>query len=146
MILQYGTGFNYEVMNATHQTIGQVARASGVGVETVRFYERQKILPKPNGSGYRLYLPDTVARLRFIKRAQALGFSLEEIGELLALRASPRSTCGQLRRKAEAKCTEVDGKISELRRLRKALDGLIGECSGEGPVSRCTILANLEDN
>ena len=135
-------------MTATHQTIGQVARASGVGVETVRVYERQKILPKPkrNDSGYRMYLPDTVARLRFIKRAQALGFSLEEIGELLALRTSPRSTCGQVRRKAEAKRTEVDGKISELRRLRKALDGLIGECSGEGSVSRCTILASLEDN
>jgi MerR family copper efflux transcriptional regulator len=135
-------------VTATHQTIGQVAKASGVGVETVRFYERQKILPKPkrSGSGYRLYSPDTVARLRFIKRAQGLGFSLEEIGELLALRASPRSTCGQVRRKAEAKRTEVDGKISELRRLRKALDELIGECSREGPVSRCTILASLEDN
>lgn len=135
-------------MTATHQTIGQVAKASGVGVETVRFYERQKILPKPkrNGSGYRLYSPDTVVRLRFIKRAQGLGFSLEEIGELLALRASPKSTCGQVRRKAEAKRAEVEGKISELRRLRKALDGLIGECSGDGPVSRCTILARLEDN
>jgi len=132
----------------TNQTIGKVAKASGVGVETIRFYERQRILPKPrrNGSGYRLYSADTVARLRFIKRAQGLGFSLEEIGELLALRASPKSTCGQVRRKAEAKRAEVEGKIKELRRLRKALDGLIGECSGEGPVSRCTILASFDKN
>lgn len=135
-------------MTATNQTIGQVARASGVGVETVRFYERERILPAPkrSGAGYRLFPAETVARLKFVKRAQALGFSLEEIRELLALRASPRSNCGQVRRRAERKRGEVEGKISELRKLKNALDELIGECSGEGPVSQCTILASLEEN
>ena len=134
-------------MTATHQTIGQVARASGVGVETVRFYERERILPAPkrSGAGYRLFPAETVARLKFVKRAQALGFSLEEIRELLALRASPRSNCGPVRRRAERKCEEVEGKIKELRKLKKALDELIDECSGEGPVSQCTILASLEE-
>jgi len=75
-----------------------------------------------------------------------VGFSLEEIRELLALRASPRADCGQVRERAERKREELDGKITELRRLRRALDKLIAECSGEGPVSRCTILTSLEEN
>ncbi|MBC8243264.1 MAG: MerR family DNA-binding protein [Verrucomicrobia bacterium] len=130
----------------TEQTIGQVARAAGVGVETVRFYERQQLLPAPkrNGVGYRQYPPGTVSRLRFVKRAQALGFSLSEIGELLSLRASPRSTCGQMRGRAEMKRSEIDKKLRDLRRLRRALDKVIQECSGDGPATRCPILAALE--
>ena len=135
-------------MRAHLQTISQVARAAGVGVQTVRFYERERILPAPkrSGAGYRLFPENTVERLRFVKRAQGLGFSLEEIRELLALRASPRADCGQVRERAERKREELDGKITELRRLRRALDKLIAECSGEGPVSRCTILTSLEEN
>ena len=83
--------------------IGQAAQAAAVGVETVRFYEREGLLPKPKRSaaGYRLYPPDTVKRLQFIKQAKQLGFTLSEINELLSLRASSRANCGHVRARAE---------------------------------------------
>ncbi|MBC8325666.1 MAG: heavy metal-responsive transcriptional regulator [Verrucomicrobia subdivision 3 bacterium] len=134
--------------DGTFQKIGQAAKAAAVGVETVRFYEREGLLPKPkrSGAGYRLYPPDTVARLRFIKQAKQLGFTLKEINELLSLRASSRSNCGDVREHAERKRDEIDGKLRELRKLRRALDQLIEECSGEGPVSECPILGAMEVN
>jgi MerR family copper efflux transcriptional regulator len=98
-------------------TIGQLARRAGVGVETVRFYERQGLLaPPPRGtSGYRQYPQDAVARLHFIRRAKALGFSLREIRELLSLQVDPTGSSGEVQARAHAKLADIDGTIRTLR-------------------------------
>jgi MerR family transcriptional regulator, copper efflux regulator len=97
-------------------TIGKVAKGTNVGIETVRFYEREGLIEKSprRDSGYRAYPADTVDRLRFIKRAKELGFSLKEIKELLALRIAPGTTCGQIKKRAEAKIEDIEDKISNL--------------------------------
>ena len=127
-------------------TIGQVARSAGVGVETVRFYERQGLLQEParKESGYRQYPEDVVARLRFIKRAKELGFSLKEIKELLALRVDPDTTCAEVKSRAEAKIADIEEKIQALLRIKKALVKLTKACSGRGPTSECPILDALD--
>ena len=127
-------------------TIGQVARSAGVGVETVRFYERQGLLEEParKDSGYRQYSQDVVARLRFIKRAKELGFSLKEIKEQLALRVDPTTTCAEVRSKAAAKIADVEQKIEALQRIRTALVKLTAVCRGRGPTSECPILDALD--
>lgn len=127
-------------------TIGEVARRAGVGVETVRFYERQGLLEEParKDSGYRQYADDAVTRLRFIRRAKELGFSLKEIQELLALRLDPATTCAEVRGAAEAKIADVEERIQALQRIKKALKKLTAACSGRGPVSACPILEALE--
>lgn len=126
--------------------IGQVARRAGVGVETVRFYERQRLIDQPlrRASGYRQYEEDVVARLRFIKRAKELGFSLREIRELLALRVDPGTTCAEIRGKAEAKIADVENRITALQKMRKALKKLTMACRGRGPISECPILEALD--
>jgi MerR family mercuric resistance operon transcriptional regulator len=91
-----------------------------------------------------LYPPDTVKRLQFIKQAKQLGFTLSEINELLSLRASSRANCGHVRARAERKRDEIDGKLRELRRVRRALNNLIEECTGEGSLSGCTILGAMD--
>jgi len=126
-------------------TIGRAARAAGVGVETIRFYERRGLIeqpPKPYG-GFRTYPRETVERIRFIRQAQELGFSLREIGELLALRADPATDCARVRERAIAKRAEVERKISQLMRIRAALDELIAACPGEGAVRACTIMEHF---
>ena len=104
-------------------SIGQVARRAGVGVETVRFYEREGLLEEPprRASGYRLYSEQVVTRLHFIKRAQKLGFSLKEISELLLLRVDAQTSCDEVRQRTEAKLAEVERKLVELQRMRQAL-------------------------
>ena len=128
-------------------TIGQVARHAGVGIETVRFYERQGLLAEParKESGYRQYAEDVVGRLRFIRRAKELGFSLKEIKELLALRVDPTTTCAEVRSKAAAKIADVEQKIEALQRIRKALVKLTAVCRGRGPTSECPILDALDN-
>lgn len=127
-------------------TIGKVARMSGVGIETIRFYEREGLIPEPprRDSGYRQYPPATIERVRFVKRAKDLGFTLAEIKELLNLSVGPKATCADVKRKAVEKIKEVDAKISDLKRIRKALNRLTDQCRGKGPVSECPILENLE--
>src|SRR5438067_1662226 len=127
-------------------TIGQVARRAGVGVETLRFYERQGLLEEParTASGYRQYPPDVVARLRFIRRAKELGFSLREVEELLALRLDPTTTPADLKRRAAAKVADVDARIRDLQRTKDALLRLTASCSGQGPLAGCPILGALE--
>jgi len=122
--------------------IGQVARASGVGVETVRYYERAGLIEAPprRPSGYRCYPADTVARIRFVRRAKDLGFSLGEIGELLHLRVDPDCTCATIRQRAQAKIADVEGRIGELETMRDALLQITRQCEGDGPVSECPIL------
>ncbi|MCI0462003.1 MAG: MerR family DNA-binding protein [Gemmataceae bacterium] len=127
-------------------TIGQVARRAGVGIETVRFYERQGLLEEPprKESGYRQYPADVVSRLRFIKRAKELGFSLREIKELLALRFDPDTTCAEIRQRATAKIADIEAKLRDLQRMKQALVKLTQACKGSGPLWECSILEALE--
>jgi MerR family transcriptional regulator, copper efflux regulator len=127
-------------------TIGQVARRAGFGIETVRYYERNGLIDEPPGkmSGYRQYPESVISRLRFIKRAKELGFSLREIKELLSLRVEPTTTCSDIRERAEAKITDIEGKIQSLERMKEVLTGLTASCGGVGPVSECPILEALE--
>ena len=127
-------------------SIGQVARFSGVGVETVRFYEREGLLEEParRASGYRQYSQDAVTQIRFIKRAQQLGFSLKEILELLTLRVDAETSCEQVKECAAAKLAEVEQKMAELQSMRQALLQVASLCAGEGPSSRCPMLDALE--
>ena len=127
-------------------TIGRLADAAGVGVETVRFYERCGLIqqpPKPNGTGFRVYPEETEHRIRFIRQGQELGFSLREIQELLSLRADPAADSGDVRMRATAKLAEVNRKIAELERIRAALETLIAACPGSGAVYACSIIDAL---
>lgn len=126
--------------------VGELARKAGVNPQTIHYYERRGLLPKPprTESNYRAYPEETVLRVRFVKRAQELGFTLKEIKELLSLRAAPRSRCGDVRGRAQLKLRDIDTRIRTLRAMRKALTKLIGECSGMGPVTQCPILEALE--
>lgn len=126
-------------------TIGQVARLAGVGIETVRFYEREGLVTQPERrpSGYRQYSDDVVSRLGFIAAAKELGFSLKEIKELLDLRVGPDATCSDVRERAKAKIADVEGKIRTLQRMKASLVKLTKACRGRGPVSECPILDAL---
>lgn len=128
---------------ARTMTIARAAEQAGVGVETIRFYERKGLIEqplRPHDGGYREYDRETVARIRFIRQAQELGFSLREIGELLALRTDPNADCSDVRMQAVAKRRDVDGKIAQLEDIRSALDVLIARCPGGGDLSACTIM------
>jgi MerR family mercuric resistance operon transcriptional regulator len=128
-------------------TIGKVARLGGVGIETIRFYEREGLIANPprKESGYRQYGPETVSRLRFIHRARELGFSLKEIKELLFLRLDPGATCDSILDRAEEKIREIEERIQTLQRMKKALKALARACPGEGPVTKCPILGVADD-
>jgi len=127
-------------------TIGQVAKHSGLGLETLRFYERKGLIEEPprTDSGYRQYPEDVVGRIRFIKRTKELGFSLKEISELLSLRVDPGTTCADVRKQTELKLTDVEEKIRALRRIKTALKKLAASCVGTGPTSECPILEALD--
>lgn len=128
-------------------TRSEVAEQSGVGRETVRYYEERGLIPTPrrSASGYRLYNEDDVRRLRFIGRAQELGFTLKEIKELLALRTGPEASCSDVKGRAERKIRDVREKIRDLQRIERALTILSDACSGEGPTSTCPILEAMQD-
>lgn len=125
---------------------GELAKRAGVNVETLRFYERKGLLPQPprRESGYRQYPPENVRRIRFIKRAQELGFSLGEIKELLGLRVQAGTTCADVRERAEKKIRDVRQKIADLKAIERALGKLTASCSGRGPLTQCPILENLD--
>ena len=127
-------------------TIGQVARRASVGVETIRFYEKRGLLDRPprKESGYRLYQEDAILRLRFIRRAKELGFSLKEIGELLSLRLNPSKNCGHVKKQTEAKLDDVEARIKSLQRIKRVLTRLSAACDGKGRISECPILEALE--
>ena len=127
-------------------TISHAAKRAGVGVETIRFYERRGLIrqpPKPQSGGFRYYDKDVVERIRFIRQAQELGFSLREIKELLSLQADPGADCADVRTKAIAKRTEVERKIGQLQHIGAALDELIASCPGGGALRVCTIIDAL---
>jgi MerR family copper efflux transcriptional regulator len=127
-------------------TIGDVAKEAKVNIETLRYYERRGLLASParSTSNYRLYAEDTVRRVRFIKSAQELGFSLKEILELLSLRAEPHTKCEDIRKRAEAKINDIEAKIASLRAMKQALTKLVAECAGSGPITECPILESFD--
>jgi MerR family copper efflux transcriptional regulator len=129
-----------------HLTIGQVAKRAGIGVETVRFYEREGLLEEPERrpSGYRQFDESIVARLRFIRRAKELGFTLREIKELLSLKLDRSTTCADVKNRAEVKITDIEAKIESLKRMKRALVKLTKACSGRGETSDCPILDALD--
>jgi len=128
--------------------IGELASAAGVTTDAVRYYERLKILPRPSRTpaGYRLYSEGDVERLRFIKQAQSLGLSLDEVKELLPGRGAGLSECRRVRDLLSAKLGELDAKISEMRTFRKTLAAYLAECEEalDGKrVDRCPVLFKI---
>jgi MerR family transcriptional regulator, copper efflux regulator len=126
-------------------TIGQVAKLAGVGVETIRFYEREGLLAQPDRkeSGYRQFDDEAVPRLRFIRRAKELGFSLKEIRELIDLQADPEASRANVKHCAETKLAGIEARIRDLLRMKDALKKLVDACPGEGPLIDCPILDAL---
>ena len=129
-------------------TIGKLARVAGVGVETVRFYERKGLIARPQRPwrGFRQYSSDAVRRIRFIRQAQALGFSLAEIDQLLDLRTDPESDCSAVKSRASAKLDDVRGKIDRLRQIEGALEQVIAAYPGRGGLGGCSIIEAMEPN
>jgi Hg(II)-responsive transcriptional regulator len=124
-------------------TIGEVAGAAGVNVETVRFYEREGLIKKPPRpeDGYRKYPGSVIGRIRFIKRAQELGFTLREIRELIALQLAD---CAEARQLSREKIAEIDAKVEDLTKIRSALAGLVDACGDPARVNGCAILESLQ--
>ncbi len=127
-------------------TRGALAKRCAVNPETIRFYEQQELIPKPsrNASNYRIYGEETVRRIRFIKVAKEIGFTLKEIRGLLSLRASPGAKCGDVLGRTESRIRLIDEKIRILEDMRAALTNLKSECHGELPISACPILGALD--
>jgi MerR family transcriptional regulator, copper efflux regulator len=125
--------------------IGELAGRAGVGVETIRYYERRGLLQPPDRTraGYREYAEHDVLRMRFILRCKDLGFSLTEIRDLLDLRVAPGSSAHDVRRRAEDKVAAVEEKIADLRRIQAALRQLIGSCSTHGRAEECALMHAL---
>jgi Hg(II)-responsive transcriptional regulator len=132
---------------STRLNIGALAALSGGGRQTIRFYERRGLIPNPPRSpaGYRRYPEATVARIRFIRRAQELGFTLAEITELLSLRVDEVSACEAVQAKAREKLLTVEEKIIDLRRIGDALERLVNQCEERQPTGDCPILEELDD-
>jgi MerR family mercuric resistance operon transcriptional regulator len=126
--------------------IGQVAKEAGVNIETIRYYERLKLISEPERteSGYRVFPPEVVRRIKFIKRSQDLGFTLAEIQELLALTESGEHTCEQVKELATQKLNEIELKIQDLQKIQSALQDLLSKCA-EGENSVCPIIERLQE-
>jgi Hg(II)-responsive transcriptional regulator len=126
---------------------GEVAARAGVNVQTLRYYERRGLLEEPRrrSSGYREYPPEAVQLIRFVKRAQELGFTLAEIEDLLRLRADRNASCGEVRSRADSKIEDIEQKIRHLRAMKRALAVLVASCAIEGTTRRCPILEVLDE-
>lgn len=126
-------------------TIGQLAKRAAVGVETIRFYEREGLLAPPArlASGYRQYDYAAVERVKFIRRAQRLGFTLKDAKDLLDLRADPTADRSEVRDKATKKVGDIDQKIRDLQTMREELMRLVAGCHGEGPAHHCPIITAI---
>jgi Hg(II)-responsive transcriptional regulator len=127
-------------------TLGQLAKRADVNRETVRYYERRRLLQRPSRSiaGYRLFPDEAVKRLRFIRHAKMLGFSLEEIKELLALRVHSIKTCDRVRERTQIKIADTERKIAALLQMRHVLNELVTACSRRRKTDECPILDSLE--
>ncbi|WP_238134241.1 Hg(II)-responsive transcriptional regulator [Calderihabitans maritimus] len=126
-------------------TISQVAKQVGVNVETVRYYERLGLISKPprTESGYRLFPHEVIGRIKFIKRAQELGFTLSEINKLLGLADSENFDCHEVRQFASQKLREIESKIRDLEKIKIVLQDLSSRCPGQGSISQCPIIETL---
>ena len=127
--------------------IGEVAAGAAVNVQTLRYYERVGLLPKPErgSSGYRSYDALAVRRVRFIKRAQELGFTLAEIADLLALRDDAAVSCDRVESRASATVERISEKIHDLERMRMALSHYVTACRTRKPLSECPLLSALDE-
>jgi Hg(II)-responsive transcriptional regulator len=132
----------------TGLTIGRLAKQVGLGVETIRFYERQGLIEPPprTESNYRVYPEEEAARLRFIKRAKSLGFTLSEIKELLFIRHDPNATKADIKNRTLQKIEDVSQKINDLTRIKTALEHLVSSCDGHGPLEHCPIMEALDSD
>jgi Hg(II)-responsive transcriptional regulator len=132
--------------NDRAMTVGRTAQLADVGIPTMRFYERAGLLPKPlrTAANYRLYPDGTVIRIRFIRRAQQLGFSLKEIRELLELRVNRKKSCSDVRQLAGEKIADIETRMRSLQRMRRALLRLSDQCDAEAGRSTCPLLDSLE--
>lgn len=128
--------------------IGQLARQAGVPIDTVRYYERQQLLPTAarSAGGYRIFTEQDLRRLRFIRRAKTLGFTLEEIADLLALSDGHPHDMGGVRNTAQARLQDIAHRMAELQRVHTALSQLVAACPGHGTLDECPILAALSDD
>ena len=127
--------------------VGTLAKQAGVKIDTIRYYERHGLLPKAarTDSGYRMFPVTSVERLRFIKQAQALGFTLKEVKQLLALSVIPEMTCNDVRKRAQAKLADIHHKVDSLLAVKRALQQLVSACQAVGPASECSFLAKLQE-
>lgn len=128
--------------------IGEVAKEAGLGVHAVRFYEREGLIPEPRRqpSGYRDYSPEAIPRLRFIRHAKELGFSLSKIQDLLALEAGGRAPASEVKRVAESTLKDLESRIAAMQRMRRELKKVVEGCAGKGSVKDCSILRALNQN
>lgn len=126
---------------------GEVAAQAGVNVQTLRYYERRGLLKEPERrrSGYREYPPEAVQLIRFVKRAQELGFTLSEIEELLRLRNDQSASCSEVRAAAQAKIEDINQKVLSLRAMKRALGVLVSSCRSDGSTRQCPILEALDE-
>lgn len=126
----------------TGLTAGKLANAAGVNVETLRYYEKRGLLPAPprKESGYRVYPEAAVDRLKFIKGAQVLGFTLGEIQDLLNMRIDTQANRADVRQRATAKIADIQQKIVALEQMKQALEQLVHQCHGDGSAAECPIL------
>ena len=134
------------MLRMSSMTIGELARRAGVNTQTIRFYEREGLMPEPRrrASGYRQYASPMIERVRFIRAAKAVGFTLEEIAELLSLRIRRGASCSGVRTRAESKLADIDAKLEQLQRMRAVLARMIASCSGRCAIKDCAILEAIQ--
>jgi MerR family mercuric resistance operon transcriptional regulator len=128
-------------------TIGRLSSETDLGIEAIRFYERKGLLPKPprSSSGHRVFPPDAISRINFIQQARNLGFTLDEIGELLVLRVDPKVSCDDVKERVEMKLRSVEEKLKTLTRIKKTLKDLIAACEeGRPSVGECPIIETMK--
>jgi len=127
--------------------IGEVAKSSGVGIETIRYYEREGLLdaPKRQPSGYRQYDESVVARLQFVRRTKELGFTLAEIKELLGLWFNVSTKCVHIRQRAAQKIDDITEKIRSLQKMKRSLKKIISECESRSSIKACPLLVGLDE-
>ncbi|TDT63597.1 Hg(II)-responsive transcriptional regulator [Fonticella tunisiensis] len=128
-------------------TIGQVAKGANVNIETIRYYEKMGLIPEPprTESGYRLFSLEAIERIKFIKRAKELGFTLSEIKKLLDISDGQEFDCQDVQRFAFQKLKEIELKIHDLEKIKAILQDLSQKCPGQGPISECPILEELKE-
>ncbi len=124
-------------------TRGQLAKITDINIETIRYYEKIGLIPKPlrTESGYRIFTEEDINRIKFIKRAKELGFTLKEIKELLELKFDTLGDCSKARELAEEKLNDIEEKIKDLNKLKSVLQELIDRCPGKGSISNCPIIS-----